>query len=147
MISLVTGAAVWIVLWFYGISLALVFGLLAFLMNFIPNIGPMIMCVLPLPLIFLSPHLSLASMLMVTVLLSAVQFISGSLVEPKIMGSSFQLHPVVIMLTLLLWGLIWGLPGMFLSTPIMAAMKIVIEQFTYTQPFARLLAGNWQSIR
>jgi AI-2 transport protein TqsA len=144
LISLVTGLAVWIVLWFYGIPLAMVFGLLAFLMNFIPNIGPMIMCVLPLPLVFLSPHLSLFSMLWVTVLLSAIQFISGSIVEPKIMGSSFQLHPVVIMLTLLLWGLIWGLPGMFLSTPITAAMKIVMEQFAYTRPIAELLAGNWK---
>ncbi len=147
LISFVTGVAVWLVLWFFGIPLALVFGLLAFLLNFIPNIGPMIMCVLPLPLVFLSPQLSFASMVVVTVLLSGIQFISGSLVEPKIMGSSFQLHPVVIMLTLLLWGLIWGLPGMFLSTPITAAMKIVMEQFTYTQPLARLLEGNWQATR
>jgi AI-2 transport protein TqsA len=145
LISFVTGVAVWLVLWFFGIPLALVFGLLAFLLNFIPNIGPMIMCVLPLPLVFLSPQLSLASMLIVTVLLSGIQFISGSLVEPKVMGSSFQLHPVVIMLTLLLWGLIWGLPGMFLSTPITAAMKIIMERFTYTQPFARLLEGTWQA--
>jgi len=145
LISFVTGVAVWLVLWFFGIPLALVFGLLAFLLNFIPNIGPMIMCVLPLPLVFLSPQLSFASMVLVTVLLSGIQFISGSLVEPKVMGSSFQLHPVVIMLTLLLWGLIWGLPGMFLSTPITAAMKIVLEQFTYTQPLARLLEGNLQA--
>lgn len=144
MISFVTGVAVWLVLWFFAIPLALVFGLLAFLLNFIPNIGPMIMCALPLPLVFLSPQLSFASMLVVTVLLTGIQFISGSLVEPKVMGSSFQLHPVVIMLTLLLWGLIWGLPGMFLSTPITAAMKIVMEQFTYTQPLARLLEGNLQ---
>jgi AI-2 transport protein TqsA len=146
LISLATGLAVWIVLWFYGIPLAMIFGLLAFLMNFIPNIGPMIMCVLPLPLVFLSPHLSLVSMLLLTALLSVIQFISGSIVEPKIMGSSFQLHPVVIMLTLLLWGVIWGLPGMFLSTPITAAMKIVMEQFTYTRPIAELLAGNWKSV-
>jgi AI-2 transport protein TqsA len=142
LISAATGIAVWVVLWFFGIPLAMVFGLLAFLLNFIPNIGPLVMCVLPLPLIFLDPRLSIASMVVAAIMMWLIQFVSGSVIEPKIMGSSFNLHPVVILLTLLLWGVVWGLPGMFLSTPITAALRIVMDRFAYTRPLARLLAGQ-----
>jgi AI-2 transport protein TqsA len=143
-ISAATGLAVWLTLTFFGVPLALVFGILAFSLNFIPNIGPLLMCVLPLPLIFLHPGLSLTNMIVAAVMMSVIQFVSGSVVEPKMMGDSFKLHPVVIMLTLLMWGVIWGLPGMFLSTPITAAMRIVFEQFHYTRPLARLLAGRFE---
>ncbi|MFO1063778.1 MAG: AI-2E family transporter [Pirellulales bacterium] len=142
LISAGTGLAVWFVLMLFGVPLATVFGLVAFFVNFIPNVGPMLMCVLPLPLIFLDPKLSLPAMITAACLMSAIQFVSGSVVEPKMMGSSFNLHPVVIMLTLLLWGVIWGLPGMFLSTPITAALRIVLDKFDYTRPVARLLAGR-----
>jgi AI-2 transport protein TqsA len=143
LISAATGFAVWISLWCFGIPLAMALGLLAFLLNFIPNIGPLIMCFLPLPLIILNPQLSVLSMITVVMLMFIIQFFSGNVLEPKIMGSSFNLHPVVIMLTLLLWGVIWGIPGMFLSTPITAAIKIVMEKFEYTKPIARLMSGEW----
>jgi AI-2 transport protein TqsA len=146
-ISLFTGAVFGLALWLFGIPLAIVFALLAFLLNFIPNIGPIIACLLPLPLIILSPDLSLGAMIVVILLTSGIQFISGNVVEPKIMGDAFELHPVAILLTLMIWGMLWGIIGMILATPIMAAMKILLERFDRTRPIAEILAGRFDSFR
>lgn len=144
-ISIFTGIAFGAVLWFYGVPLSVVFALLAFLLNLIPNVGPLIACALPVPLILLDPNLSVPGMIMVLVLTSAVQFVSGNIVEPKVMGDSFALHPIAILLTLMLWGIIWGLPGMFLATPLTAAAKILFEKFEMTKPISDLLEGKWPS--
>lgn len=146
-ISIFTGIAFGAVLWFYGVPLAVVFALLAFLLNFIPNVGPLIACALPVPLILLDPNLSIFGMVTVLVLASLVQFVSGNIVEPKIMGDSFELHPIAILLTLMLWGIIWGLPGMFLATPLTAAAKILLEKFEMTKPISDLLEGKWPEMK
>ncbi len=146
-ISIFTGIAFGAVLWFYGVPLAVVFALLAFLLNFIPNVGPLIACALPVPLILLDPNLSIFGMVVVLVLASLVQFVSGNIVEPKIMGDSFELHPIAILLTLMLWGIIWGLPGMFLATPLTAAAKILLEKFEMTKPISDLLEGKWPEMK
>jgi AI-2 transport protein TqsA len=146
-ISIVTGAAFGFVLWLYGIPLAIVFALLAFLLNFIPNIGPVIASLLPLPLIVLSPDLSIASMVIVIILTVGIQVVSGNVVEPKIMGDSFELHPIAVLLTLMLWGMIWGIIGMILATPVTAAIKILLERFDRTRPIAEVLAGDFGRIR
>jgi AI-2 transport protein TqsA len=145
-ISAFTGVAVGLVLWLFDIPLAFVFGMLACLLNFIPNVGPLIMCVLPLPLVLLDPDLSVGGMVTVILLVSVIEFVSGNVVETKVMGDSFELHPVVVLLTLMLWGMIWDLPGMFLATPITAAMKILLEKFEYTRPIAEMMAGRFDSI-
>ena len=145
-ISAFTGVAVGLVLWFFDIPLAFVFGMLACLLNFIPNVGPLIMCVLPLPLVLLDPDLSVGGMVTVILLVSVIEFVSGNVIETKVMGDSFELHPVVVLLTLMLWGMIWDLPGMFLATPITAAMKILLEKFEYTRPIAEMMAGRFDSI-
>jgi len=146
-ISLFTGTVFGLVLRVYGIPLAIVFGLLAFLLNFIPNIGPIISSLLPLPLIILSPDLSIASMVTVILLTGGIQFVSGNVVEPKIMGDSFELHPVAILLTLMLWGMIWGITGMILATPVTAAIKILLQRFDRTRPLAEMLAGRFDAFR
>jgi len=146
-ISVVTGMAFGFVLWVYGIPLAILFALLAFLLNFIPNIGPVLASLLPLPLILLSPELSVMSMVVVILLTTGIQFVSGNVVEPKIMGDSFELHPVIVLLTLMLWGMIWGIVGMVLATPVTAAIKILLERFERTRPIAEVMAGRFDSIR
>ena len=142
-ISIVTAAVFGFVLWIFGVPLALVFGLLAFLLNFIPNIGPILANLLPLPLIVLHPDLSPLGMVVLIAAISAIQFISGNIVEPKIMGKSFELHPVAILLALMFWGMIWGIVGMFLATPITAAVKILLGEFDHTRPLAQMLEGKF----
>ena len=69
----------------------------------------------------------------------SIQLISGNVVEPKLMGDSSDLHPVTILLALMFWGMMWGIIGMFLATPITAAIKIVMERFEPTKKLADIM--------
>ncbi|MCA9040206.1 MAG: AI-2E family transporter [Planctomycetaceae bacterium] len=146
LISIITGGIFGLTLWLFGVPMALTFGLLAFLLNFIPNVGPIVGTVLPLPFILLSPDGSIGWMIAAIISITVIQLISGNVVEPKIMGSSSDLHPVVILLALMFWGMMWGITGMFLATPITAGLKIVFESFESTKPIAAVFAGRWNEI-
>ena len=142
-VSIVTGAAFGLVLWVAGVPMALTFGVLAFLLNFIPNIGPIVASLLPVPFIVLDPQGSIVWMITVIGVAGGIQFVSGNVVEPKLMGQSSNLHPVVILLALMFWGMLWGITGMFLATPITAAIKIVLDGIASAKPVSDVLAGRW----
>jgi AI-2 transport protein TqsA len=79
------------------------------------------------------------------VLPGLLQFGIGNVLEPKMMGDSLDLHPIVVLLTLILWGMLWGVAGMLLATPITAVMKIMFEASPDTRAFAEILAGRLPS--
>ena len=139
--SAATGIFVGILLGILGLDLAFVFGVLAFFLNFIPNIGSLIAILLPLPLAVVQfdswVHIGL-----ILALPGSVQLTIGNVVEPKLMGEGLQLHPVSILLALVFWGLIWGVVGMLLAAPITAVLRIVLDRFETTRPFAEVLAGR-----
>jgi len=141
--SAAVGVLVWASLAIIGLELAGVFGVLAFLVNFIPAIGPIIVTVLPIPLA-VAQFQSLWPVVLVVVIPGAIHNIIGNIIEPKLMGEGLDLHPVTILLALSFWGLLWGIVGMFLATPIMAAMRIVMMQFDTLRPIANLLAGEFE---
>ena len=143
-ISILTGLAFGVALWLFGVPMAFTFGVLAFLLNFIPNIGPIVASLLPMPLILLDPEGSVIWMVCTITVISSIQLISGNIIEPKLMGESSDLHPVTVLVALMFWGMMWGIIGMFLATPITAAMRIVFERFEYTQGVADLMAGRWR---
>ena len=147
LISAAVGALVGVILLVLGVDLAIVFGLLTFLLNFIPNVGPVIATLLPLPVVVVSPELSGTQAVLAMVLPTFAHMVIGHILEPKIFGDSLDLHPVVVLLTLILWGVIWGLMGMFLATPITAVLKILFEKFESTRPLAHLLAGRIHALR
>ena len=142
MTSGVTGVLVGLTLTILGVDFAWMFGFLAFLLNFIPNIGSIIATLLPLPVAMLSPELSVPAKIMVIAIPGAIQFVIGNIVAPKLMGQSMDLHPVAVLLSLIFFGAIWGIVGMFLATPITAVIKMLLERFDYTKPVANLLAGK-----
>ena len=142
-ISIFTGLAFGMALRLFGVPMAFTFGVLAFLLNFVPNVGPLVASVLPIPLILLSPDGSIGWMLAAIATTSAIQGISGNVVEPKLMGNSSDLHPVTILVALMFWGMMWGLIGMFLATPLTAALKIVLQRLDSTRPIADLMAGRF----
>jgi len=142
LISFLTGGLVGLTLGVLGVQFAALFGFLAFLLNFIPNLGGIIATILPLPIIFLSPDLTIASKLLAIIVPSAIQITIGSLVQPRMLGSSLQLHPVVLLLALLFFAMIWGVPGAFLATPLTAVIKIIFEKIPATRPLAAALAGD-----
>jgi AI-2 transport protein TqsA len=141
-ISILTGLLVGVSLSILGVQFAAGFGFLAFLLNFIPNLGAVVATLLPLPLAFLDPHLSILAKILALAIPTAVQVGIGSFVQPRMMGHSLELHPVVLLLSLLFFTMIWGLGGAFLATPLTAVIKIVFEKIPATRPLAALLAGN-----
>jgi AI-2 transport protein TqsA len=145
-ISAATGALVGSVLSLLGVDLALVFGLFAFLLNFIPSIGSVIATLLPLPVVIASPGLSPTAAVLAIAIPGVLQFSIGNIIEPKIMGESLDLHPVVILLNLMIWGMLWGIVGMLLSTPILVVIKILCEKFEGTRPLAAVLAGRIEGL-
>jgi AI-2 transport protein TqsA len=143
--SATTGLLTGVLLWLLGVDLALVFGMTAFLLNFIPSIGSIIATLLPLPIALMQFGFGW-ELGAVLVLPGAVQMTIGNGIEPKIMGDSLDLHPITILLTLIFWGLVWGPVGMLLAAPITAVLKIILERFDTTRPVASLLAGRLPEI-
>ncbi|UCE85336.1 MAG: AI-2E family transporter [Deltaproteobacteria bacterium] len=141
-ISAATGVLVWLVLELLGVDLAMVFGLFAFLLNFIPTVGSIIATLLPLPVVLFSPDMTALSAALAIAIPGSIQFTIGNIIAPKVMGDSFEIHPIAILLALILWGMIWGIVGMLLATPITAVMKILFERLDGTRPLANILAGR-----
>ena len=146
LVSVLTGILVGAVLAIFSVPFAFVFGFLAFLFNFIPSIGSIIATLMPLPVVLLSPELEMPAKVLAIVIPGVIQFSVGSIIEPKFMGRSLDLHPIVILLALIFFGMIWGIIGMFLATPITAVIKIIFEKIEITQPVAELLAGRLSAL-
>lgn len=139
--SSTTGVLVGIIYWFLGLDLALIFGTLTFLLNFIPTFGSIIAVLLPLPVAFLQFDAPIMIVLII-VLPAIVHTIIGNIIEPKFFGKAFNLHPVTIILSLIFWGMIWGIAGMLLAAPLTAIIRILFGQFDTTKPIALLLSGK-----
>ena len=140
-VSATTGTLVGLILWLFGLELALVFGVAAFLLNFIPSVGSIVATLLPLP-IALIQYESIWPIIGVLALPGAVQITIGNGVEPILLGESLDLHPVVVLLALIFWGMLWGVVGMLLAAPITAILRIVLARIETTRPVAEILAGR-----
>ena len=142
-ISAATGLLVGATLAILGVPLAMAFGVLAFLLNFIPNVGSLIATLLPLPVVIISPDVSGGAAVAAIAIPGAIQALMGNAIEPKLMGDSLDLDPVVILISLIFWGMLWGIVGMLLATPITAVLKIFLQRFEGSRPLAELLAGRF----
>lgn len=142
-ISLATGAFAGTILWLLDIELALVFGLLTVVLNFIPNIGSILSTFLPLPIVLLSPNVSQAEALLAILLPGLVHFAIGNVLEPKLLGDTMDLSPVVVLLCLTVWTALWGGIGALLAVPITAIIQILCEKLDFTRPIAQVLRGNF----
>lgn len=139
--SFVTGVLTYLTLTIFGVEMAFMFAVLTFLLNFIPNVGSIVAVLLPMPIVFLEFGFGF-SLVATLVILFAIQMTIGNVLEPKFMGNKVGLHPVAILLFLAFWGFIWGIPGMFMSVPITATLKIAFTKFELTKPVADLLSGD-----
>jgi AI-2 transport protein TqsA len=145
LISTLTGLLVWATLSFVGLELAGVFGILAFLLNFIPSIGSIVSTLLPIPIAaaqFQNPWL----IVYVVAVPGVIQMFIGNALEPKLMGTELNLHPITILLALSFWGMLWGVAGMFLAAPMTAVIRIILMQFDTLRPLGKLLAGELPSL-
>ena len=145
-VSAVTGLLVGVTLLILDIPLAMVFGLLAFLLNFIPNVGSLIATLLPLPVVLVDPNVSSLAAILAVAIPGAIQAVMGNVIEPRLMGDSLDLHPISILMSLIFWGMLWGIVGMLLATPITAVLKIFLDRFEGSRPVAELLAGRMAAL-
>lgn len=134
-LSFLTGLAVSVILLLIGIRLAVLFGLMSFMLNYIPNIGSMMAMFLPLPVVLLDDKLELWQQIMAFVGPGIVQGYVGNVLEPVVFGKSLNMTPLSILSALVLWGSLWGIPGAVMSVPLLGIQKII---FNYTNhPFAK----------
>ncbi|MGE0434400.1 MAG: AI-2E family transporter [Planctomycetota bacterium] len=146
LISIVVGVAHGIVLATVGVQPAVVFALLTFLLNFIPSVGPLISVLLPLPVLPLVPGLTGAGIAVVVLVPLVINFWSGNIAEPRLMGLSLRLHPVTLLAGLIFFGMIWGIAGMFLAVPILAVLRISLARNEASAPFADAMSGDLASL-
>ncbi|WP_366522536.1 AI-2E family transporter [uncultured Psychromonas sp.] len=140
MVSLGTGIIIGTVLWGMGVQFYVLWALLAFLLNYIPNIGSIIAAVPAVILTFLQLGAGYASV--VVGLFVSVNMIMGNVVEPRFMGRSLGLSTLVVFLSLIFWGWLLGMVGMLLSVPLTMILKIALESSEDGRWFAILLSSD-----
>lgn len=140
-ISILTGVLSYIVLLLFGVDYAFLWAFLIFLFNYIPYIGSLIATFLP-ALFAIVQFGSWWSFVWVFISVEAIQLVVGNYIEPKVMGKSLNLSPLVVVVALSFWGYVWDLLGMFLSVPITSIMLITLAQFPATRNIAILLTEN-----
>lgn len=142
-LSITTGLVVGFILHVLGVDLAVVFGLLAILLNFIPNVGSILATLLPIPVILVQPDVTTVEAVLAIVLPGVIQFIIGNVLEPKLLGDSLDLSPVTILFSLTVWTALWGGVGALLAVPMTSIIQILAEQLAFTRPIAALLRGDF----
>ncbi len=136
--SLVTGVFAGLIAWAFGLDLAMFWGFLAFALNFIPTIGSIIAAFPPVvvALVTLGPGPALA----IAVGYLAVNTTVGTILEPRLMGRTLGISPVIVLASLFFWGFLFGPVGALLSAPLTMIVKIVCEHVGSWRWFADLLA-------
>ncbi len=138
-ISLVTGVILGTWVWILGVDFPVLWGLLTFLLNYIPNLGSIMAAVPPVLLALIQPGGGLTVAIMVAVGYITVNLAFGNVVEPRVMGQRLGLSTLVVFLSLVFWGWVWGGVGMLLSVPLTMVVKIVLENSSELRWIAVLL--------
>ncbi len=125
-INLCAGIIVTVFLAILGVDFPIIWGLFAFLFNFIPTIGSAFALILPVVMALLQFG-SVTFALLVALILIAIQTIFFNLIEPNLIGKRLNLNPLLILMSVLIWGYIWGIIGMLLAVPLTAIIKIIIS--------------------
>ncbi|MCB0722518.1 MAG: AI-2E family transporter [Ignavibacteriae bacterium] len=141
LISILTGTLYALITWLFGIDFPVFWGFLAFILNFIPNVGSLIATVFPV-IFSLFQFDSLVSSVIMLILLIIAQNIVGNGIEPIVFAESLDLSPVLILIALIFWGWLWGIVGMLLAVPLTATIKIICENISQLKPIAVLMGGN-----
>jgi predicted PurR-regulated permease PerM len=136
-VSLITALLVWGVLAILGVKYAILWALIAFLLNFIPNIGSIVAAI---PAVFFALIQSgIDTALWTVVAYLVINMIVGNVVAPKMLGHGMGLSTFIAFISFIFWGYILGTVGMFLSVPLTMAIKIILDQDEKTKWIAVLL--------
>jgi AI-2 transport protein TqsA len=141
LVSAGTSLASWLVMHWVGLDFAAFWALLIFVLNFIPNIGSIIATSLP-SLLALIQFDTITPFLIILLGIGSIQMLVGNVLEPQLMGKSLNVSPLAIILSLVIWGFMWGIPGMFLAVPITVVAMIIFSHFESTRWIALLMSQD-----
>ncbi|WP_339711694.1 AI-2E family transporter [uncultured Kriegella sp.] len=141
LVSLGTGIGIGLACYFFGVSFPIFWGLFAFVINFVQMIGSFISVIMTSIFAFVELDTT-GHLLFFILIITGVQILFGSILEPILMGKSFSINIITVLVMLMLWGFIWGIPGLIMAIPLTVFLKIILEQFPQTQLIARLISGK-----
>ena len=140
-LATVTSGLAYLVMAWVGVDFAGFWAVMVFFFYYIPTVGSILAIASP-ALLTLVQFDHLTPFLIVLLVFGTIQIVTANVIEPAIMGHSLNLSPLVVIVSLMVWGTIWGVVGMFLCVPIMVVLLIVFAHFEPTRPVAVLLSAN-----
>lgn len=145
-LAIIQAVVLGVIMWLFGVEFFLIWAFLFFITDYIPNIGSFIATFFTAISVFLQ-YDNLVTPIVLLSILVIIQNLKGNVVEPKVLGDKLDLSPILILLSLLFWGYIWGIPGMVLSVPIMSMLKIVFMNFEQTKSIGILMSYKLTSFK
>ncbi|MEQ8470769.1 MAG: AI-2E family transporter [Marinoscillum sp.] len=137
-VSLLTGLGIGLISWFFGIQYALLWGILGFVLNYIPYVGSLIAIIPPLLIGGLTAT-TVSEVVFLFLCLETVQIVMGSVVEPRMTGSSLSINTVTVLFSLVFWAFMWGTSGMLLAVPMTFLIKVILEHVSDAGFLVRLM--------
>lgn len=144
--SLFTGIGFSLACYYFDVSFPIFWGVLAFSINFVQMIGSVIAVIL-ITLFAMVEIDAPATIFLFFAVVGGIEILFGAILEPIFMGKTFSINVIAILVMLMFWGYLWGVPGMIMSIPITVLLKIILEKFPRTQRIAKLLAGPEPAIK
>ena len=139
LISLCTGVCFGLICYFFGVSFPFMWGLIAFVLNFVQVVGSIVSTVI-LALFAIAEMDPTGQLLFFVLCITGVQILFGSILEPIFMGQSFRINIIMILIMLMLWGYLWGVSGIILAVPLTVLVKTILEAFPETKRIAKLMS-------
>jgi len=140
LISLATALVGMVLMLIFGVDFILVFGILLFVLNFIPNIGSVIASTLPILILFLEKGFCI-QLVLFSILIIATQMFFGNILEPKLQGQRLNIAPLVVLISLIFWGWLWGIVGMLICVPLTSAINIILKQIDPDNTISALISS------
>jgi len=140
-VSIVQGVVAWAIMGFFDLQFAAFWAVLIGLLNFVPYVGTVLSIFFPVAFATMQFG-DLGTVITLLAALSVGQFVIGFFLDPWLMGSSLNLSPFVILVSITAWGALWGIPGAFLAVPITSCLAMVFSEFAATRPIAVLLSRS-----
>jgi len=140
-LGVLLGALCYVTMRVLGLEFAELWATLIVIFNYVPYVGTVLGVALP-TLMSMLQFGQLSDVLLMLALLAVLHFVIGNMLDPYMMGSSLNLSPFAILVSLAIWSSIWGIPGAFLAIPITVSMTIIFSEFEVTRPIAILLSKS-----
>ncbi len=142
LISAATGVLFFLASVVTGLDFAILWGVLAFVLNFIPSIGSIIITMMTIIMAVIQFAPNWIMIIYVAVLMISIEMVLGNIIDPRLQGVQLNLSPFIILVSLSLWGYIWGIAGMFLAVPITSVLQIICANVKPLRGIAILLSSG-----